>query len=72
VDGSGQYFINLLLEQALTSKQFETGIYTSAGWNYFALSLERTTVASYGVTQYYNTVRFYAGYSRFEVVSVNI
>ena len=72
VDGNGQYFVNLLLEQTLTNKQFETGIFTSSGWNYFALSLERTTVVVYGVTQYFNTVKFYAGHSQFEVTSINL
>jgi hypothetical protein len=42
--------VNLLLEQTLTNKEFETGIYTISGWNYFALSLERTSVVVNGVT----------------------
>ena len=72
VDGNGQYFVDLLLEQTLTRKQFETGIYTTSGWNYFALSLERTSVIVYGVTQYFNTMKFYAGHSQFEVASINL
>ena len=70
VDGNGQYFLNLVLEQGLTVRVFETGIFTERGWNYFAISLDRTLETVYGVTYYYNTVTFYAGHATFAITSL--
>eukprot|EP00347_Sterkiella_histriomuscorum_P004310 403360935 len=62
VDGTGQLIVHYLEG---TLKTFYTGIYTYAGWNYFALAVKQYSVSQFGTTTYYNDLNFYSGNDQF-------
>jgi hypothetical protein len=59
------------MEKGLVNKEFQTGIFTSSGWNYLALTMERTVKNVYGANSYYNTLTFYAGHASFQIQSLD-